>query len=787
MCMSTVRAAFNISSTIVKSVVKVAGFGFVADAIEGGQELYQLACSLKDETFGSAEAQMSGTLRNSISDELASIEHQLGSLGRHEKSIDLFIGRLETSAKRTITQLLNDENALGEAITKPEKFHAYVLTQSAPERASYAPEEEQHLDSLLHCIADEYLTLAKKSPNYNETALRATLEQLSEIRTALEKLQNLVANTSERHSKEHQQIYNKIERLETTVEDALSNHRLRQPNNSTWGSRPQPLKLWIERNPTCDSIALHDAIFGSGASDEATFCVLIGPAGSGKTRLAASIAKRCEDEEWTLIAWIDAESKDMIKNQVIAISQDKFGLRLKPNEYPEVQFNRALSAFPSQNSEKILIVLDNVEKSASIDELLPKTPNVHVIVTTRHGGKWSHQRGWLPFNLSTFSRQESIQLLTQATEDDDKATANQIAQLLGDLPLAIGRAANTCTWLKINRLKQYYAMLQQYPTEKLLDSSVATMDNAGVISALQIAGASALERITDPDIRECADNILASLCYLSEYGVPVRWLKDETNFFSMCAYTELIDSSLIDETTDGKTASIHRLQAHAMRLYWTPDVRDKAAETTSAILTHQLAQISTDSDSERAKQETHTIIEQLRAMSYQKHSHYLFRSIPFLDCFYRALTHLDYQINQHSRCSTEDLTLANAILLIAELSTSISNTRTDDISEQALYREKVHKILQHFEGSIIREANVSGFLDPLVASSYFTLARAYQSSGFLQVAIDHYEQLLLNVCAHYFSLEDTFTMDVRNSLESARRELAQQQGGSRTEERGSRD
>jgi ATP/GTP-binding protein len=781
--MSTVRAAFNISSTIVKSIVKVAGFGFVADAIEGGQELYQLACSLKDETFGSAEAQMSGTLRNSISDELASIEQQLGSLGRDEKSIDLFIGRLETSAKGTITQLLNDENALGEAITEPENFHAYVLTQSAPERASYAPEEEYHLNSLLQCIADEYLTLARKSPNYNETALRATVEQLSEIRTALEELKD-----GQQELKDGQQkLEGHIKSLETAIDNIHTIRHNKQPNNTVWGSRPGPLEYWIERNPTCNSIALNDAIFGPDASDEATCCVLIGPAGSGKTRLAASIAKRCEDEEWTLIAWIDAESKDMIKNQVIAISEEKFGLQLKPNEYPEVQFNRALSSFPSQNREKILIVLDNVEKSASIDELLPKTPNVRVIVTTRHGGNWSHQHGWLPFNLSTFSRQESIHLLTQATGDDDKATANQIAQLLGDLPLAIGRAANTCAWLNINRLTQYYAMLQQYPTEKLLDSTVATRDSVGVISALQIAGASALERIVDPDIREYAENILSALCYLSEYGVPVHWLKDESDLFSMCAYSELIDSSLIDETTDGTTVSIHRLQAHAMRLHWTPDVRDKAAETTSAILTHQLAQISTDSDSEKAKQETHTIIEQLRAMSYQKHSHYLFRSIPFLDCFYRALTHLDYQINQHSRCSTEDLTLANAILLIAELSTSISNTRIDDISEQTLYKERVHKILQHFEGSIIREANVSGFLDPLVASAYFTLARAYQSSGFLQVAIDHYEQLLLNVCAHYFSLEDTFTMDVRNSLESARRELAEQQDGSRTEERAQED
>lgn len=79
------EAAFNISATIVKSLALVADFGFVADAIEGGQELYQLACSLKDETFGSAEASMSSALRNSITDELASIEDQLGRSGRDRR------------------------------------------------------------------------------------------------------------------------------------------------------------------------------------------------------------------------------------------------------------------------------------------------------------------------------------------------------------------------------------------------------------------------------------------------------------------------------------------------------------------------------------------------------------------------------------------------------------------------------------------------------------------------------------------------------------------------------
>lgn len=188
--MSTVRAAFNISATIVKSLVKVAGFGFVADAIEGGQELYQLACSLKDETFGSAEAQMSGALRNSITDELASIEDQLGRSGRDEKSIDLFIGRLETSTKRTIARLLDDDNALCKSITEAKTFHAYVLKQSTQVQADYTPGERKYLDSLLHCVAREYLILAPKSPNYNKAVLKATVEELSKILTALEELKD---------------------------------------------------------------------------------------------------------------------------------------------------------------------------------------------------------------------------------------------------------------------------------------------------------------------------------------------------------------------------------------------------------------------------------------------------------------------------------------------------------------------------------------------------------------------------------------------------------------------
>ena len=798
--MSTNRNVANLSIAFVKTLVKMAGFGFAADMIDGAQECLNLLADIKNDALNNPNAEMIRTLKGAINSELNTIQDTLQQDGLSRKQIKNAVAQLSDTAGQTIKSLTEDDDALIRAVQQPEYFIEHLKSHAVPLPDDSSAGMQAHYEKLLDQIALEFLTLAPWSANFEHVALMNLLrcfpaltnqiarfeqnmhDRFDSVDGAVRKVDGAVRKVDENAAAHHQDLKNGQQKIEShikSLETAINNiHTIRhnkQPNNTVWGSRPGPLKYWIERNPTCDSMPLHDAIFGSHASDEATFCVLIGPAGSGKTRLAASIAKRCEDAEWTLIAWIDAESKDMIKNQVIAISEEKFGLQLKPNEYPEVQFNRALSALPSQNSEKILIVLDNVENSASIDELLPKTPNIHVIVTTRHGRNWSHQHGWLPFKLSTFSRQESIQLLTQATEDDDKATANQIAQLLGDLPLAIGRAANTCTWLNINRLKQYFAMLQQYQTEKLLDSTVATRDNAGVISALQIAGVSALERIIDPDIRENAENILSALCYLSEYGVPVHWLKDESNLFSMCAYTELIDSSLIDETTDGTTVSIHRLQAHAMRIYWTPDVRDKAAETVSMILTRQLMQISADNSHERAKKAKRQLIEQISTMSKQPHSHFIFKYSEVQEAIFTLLKDpLNLELYY------ESLTLYEAVVLVAKLSESDCKAQSQLFDSNNSGHERLHRIIHQFEQTIISAYFSWTFTESELIGPQFALAKAHEAAGHLDEAITHYAKLV-NTCAAIDGPTAPFTMKLRENLEAARRELERQEEDSATE------
>ena len=179
--MNTAMAALNITTNIVTSIVTVPGFGFTADSIEGGHDLYQQARSLLDQIAGSCDAQTCNHLTNSISAELDAIEGQLVESGYDRSRIDSFIDHLEASVKQTITLLADDENALREAILKPEVFRYYVLVQSASARQNYTPGELHHLDTLLGSVAQEYLTLAPASPDFKHTALERTITALTQI------------------------------------------------------------------------------------------------------------------------------------------------------------------------------------------------------------------------------------------------------------------------------------------------------------------------------------------------------------------------------------------------------------------------------------------------------------------------------------------------------------------------------------------------------------------------------------------------------------------------------
>lgn len=739
--MSTVRAAFNISATIVKSLVKVAGFGFVADAIEGGQELYQLACSLKDETFGSAEAQMSGALRNSITDELASIEDQLGRSGHDEKSIDLFIGRLETSTKRTIARLLDDDNALCKSITEAKTFHAYVLKQSTQVRADYTPGERKYLDSLLHCVAREYLILAPKSPNYNKAVLKATVEELSKILTALEELkdgQQELKNGQQEIKNGQQQLKSSFESLRTTIENEHTIRHNKQLNNDVWGSRPATLKHWIERDPTSNGTSLHDTIFNSPSSQPGSRCVLVGRAGSGKTSVAASIARRCESDKWSLVAWVDASTRSTIESGLIALGESVLCMQTNTQQDQRLRVEQVLATFRNSSKNKCLFVYDNVEGVDYLDGVLPDGPGVHVVVTTRRNSGWSNQEGWNIYALGNFTRDESVKLLISVTKDPDRETADKLASNLGNLPLAVAQAASTCSRYYAN-LQDYYADLKATNIEELLEPIEGGHYSKGAIASLQLAASSTLSSIRDPHVLTEAQTILAALCYLAESGVPTQWFKSRNHLPSQKAFRVLQDSSIIDQSNDGRITSIHRLLAHALRESWREEEREQACESAATLLgSVDIDRLPSD-DSDARFQETRNLIEHLRAFGAQ-------------DCFHCLE---DYQHIMNALCQAfdhaRDLGLVPEVFALKELVDTLRKQVGDSREILSLLAKLAyaHMYMGEYPAAISLYEHILSareqILEPNHSDIFSTrndLAYAYYWVDRTDEAIDLFEQVL---------------------------------------------
>ena len=180
--MEVVSTSFTIMTSIVNSIVIVPAFGSIADAIEDKYELYQDACSLRDTPFCSLQDTDINAFTNPLSFQLDAIKIQLLDFGYDEFQINSFIDRFEVSIKHIVELLLDDDNnILNEVIRKPDMFRGYIFAKSALTREKYPSREQQCFDILIRCVADEYVLLAPKSPDFDVIALEGTIIALAQI------------------------------------------------------------------------------------------------------------------------------------------------------------------------------------------------------------------------------------------------------------------------------------------------------------------------------------------------------------------------------------------------------------------------------------------------------------------------------------------------------------------------------------------------------------------------------------------------------------------------------
>ena len=159
-----------------------------------------------------------------------------------------------------------------------------------------------------------------------------------------------------------------------------------------------------------------------------------GLGGIGKTQIAIQYAYRtCP--QYNLIWWINCDNMQISYDDLAK----RLGIYLTDEEKKQEnalikRVNLYLEGKPGW-----LLIFDNAKDEKSLEGLLPRSGG-HILITSRNP-KWDKTQTEV-FGIEVFKREESIDLILKVTTlyEQDKE-ADQLAEKLQDLPLAIAQAA----------------------------------------------------------------------------------------------------------------------------------------------------------------------------------------------------------------------------------------------------------------------------------------------------------------------------------------------------------
>ena len=481
---------------------------------------------------------------------------------------------------------------------------------------------------------------------------------------------------------------------------------------------------------------LFDAIFAH--SEPRT--VLTGMRGSGKTQLAAAVATRCEEEEWPLVAWIHATSRKEILTGLHKLAL-RIGIDAPKNIPLEVIVQRLLDQLRSAEAADRLFVFDNVENPDDLRDLTPEGTGVRALITTTHHLDWDGP-GWLRLTVGAFEREQSITLLCEHTGDTHREAADRIAEVLGDVPLAITQAAATAQQGGY-ALSGYLDRLSRHP----LESTMSRLEGDGYPDAVGTALLMAYEQVLEqlrtkhPQQERIAVSLLGALSLLAASGLPTHWLLrlDGDSDAVRDALSFLRSASIVHESSDGDKTIIHRLQGHVYRETYLNDQKKLGEARTCAASV--LSEIDVDrlENVEQRRDETHRLIEQLLSVTSQGYSHSLF-SEPQVSSKLAETLHdaTSLGMSQLALGLTDSVTQA-----CDALGPDHPDTLTLRNSLAGAYRDagRLDKAITLYEQILEDSINVLGPDHPSTLASRYNLAGAYRASSRLDEAIILYEQV----------------------------------------------
>ena len=698
-----------------------------------------------------------------------------------------------TEMEVALKELSGDDAAVLEAVRFPDNFETYLRRRTASRRRNVETAAEPFFDDLIRIVADEFVYRTPGSQAFDIAALKQLL-------AGQERLDAGIARLLDQHTKTHESL--------DKIVDTINNTRNTLPQSQTtpkrihFGSRPTVTTNFVPR-------AGQDQFFNAIITRAEPKTVLTGMRGTGKTQLAAAIATECEKEECPLVAWINAASrKELVADLyelAIRISTDT-----PKNTPPDTAIRRCLDAMSSADTADRLFIFDNVENLDDLKGLIPRGDGIRVIITTTRHLDWN-SLDWSPIEVGTFQRDQSIDLLCERTGDTNRDAADQIAEALGDLPVAVTQAAATARNERYT-LSEYLDRLNDLPLSTTIEKREGDSYPETVSTALWLACKTTTEIIKrkSPTQGRLAIQQLSALSLLAAPGVPIHWLEHNTDRESAKkALSALFNSSICQTSTDNRKALIHRLQGRAFRENHLTNEAEKDSALTSTVWILENRSTHTPDNPSKEREEVCDLIEQLGAVASQDYSQPLFTKPTIATTLARILQKaLQFGMHQNaltlvnSVAKASDVlgidhpdilssrnSLANAYLLegqiekaIALLEQNLKHSKTTPATTQhdiqapqnqsmSTFRaaDRIDKVVPpHQQTQKSHSHPLSPDHSEIVASRN-NLAGAYREAGRLEKAITLYQQNLVDT-DYFLGPNHPHTLATRNNLASAYQE-----------------
>ena len=633
-----------------------------------------------------------------------------------------------TEVEILLAKVVADDDAVVTAVREPDRFEEVLRQRARSRRQNVEEAAEPFFDELVTAVAEEFTRLALVSPSFSRGALKSLLDKVEKI---LHLLESNGIKTVPPHS-----------------------------YNIRFGSRPMEAIGFISRR---EQEALLDAVFGRAEPRT----MLVGMHGSGKSQLSTVIAARCEAEGWPIVAWINAESRETTLEGFSELGRS-IGVDVSDERTPERLAQRCLDALASADGTNRLIVLDNVENPDGLRGFIPRGEGLRVLATTTRRADWGQAR-WTQIPVEVFEREQSIGILLGRTNQADRETADVIAELLGDLPVAVSQAAAMIKYTRCS-LADYLEQLREYS----LKDSVRRLDGdeypKAVGAALQLAFQSALEQIGRQSRHQemIAGHYLRVLSLLAASGVPTHWLEaaEKESFDAREAVSALAGFSICQFSEDGSKTMLHRLQGRVIRESRENDPAERERAEKEAVGLLESVDITRirSSESNNRRRETLDLADQLRAAAEQKYSRNLFADPRIGNILASALWYTtEFGAPQAA------LSLSDAVEHLGEV---LGPDHPDTLTSRnnlAYAHESAGRLDQAiplYEQTLADRERILGPDHPDTLTSRNNLAVAHQAAGRLDQAIALYEQTLTDR-ERILGPDHPSTLTSRNNLAGA--------------------